>query len=1014
MRFKRETCSPTETTYQDKSNNNTVDCIGKSTAMADKDDDRPPKIPILDRKNWRQWFKMTKLHIVQKGWGYAITNNMAACRALHVNSGVAEFDEAIYKMEKAQAGAELFVIQHINDMDNELIEEITEFNAKWAKLEEKYKRVTPQELRNKFTRLTTWKLKDGVTAEEGWLEIYSIRKEIVEAEARQRDILTEDIVFGFFIQGLPERFNITIEAIDAQNLDFTTKFEKIRAVDETAALKKATALDSDGDTAMAMMAQSRGRQDRGGFDGNRRRSFDRRPRSSSRSKECFFCNESDHIARDCPHREGIKAYIKENPIKKSSSPPKNRTSSNWRNRESSPNSLSFRPARDRGYVAAEASDEDEVHHLPSESAYISFHGNTREWIADTGCSSHMTDQSHLLSSLKPLLTPRRIKVGGGELVAKEYGMVEIKWNEKLYKLKALHVPGLGASLLSARSFCGEFKAKGAFNDKKMYFHRNGKILLSANNFHGIYVIANTIKNDFDTAFPAEETEEEVPAELEDIIYDESKVDRAETQRRNRLNRYWLWHRRFGHMGYGILSKLHLVTTLEKDIKLPADLEPCEVCAATKMKKHYSTVLAEHKKRPLALISLDVSGPFPASFRKKRYFAEIICSWTRKTWIICLEKKSDIIIELEKWRIRVERESGFLVGATRTDNAPEIEKVLQEWQDKLGTQRQSTCIYTSNQNGTAERAIQTTQSNVRAMLKDSVMPVEFWDYAAESDAYTRNRTCTGPWVDEFEVRQRRGEIPDNQQRDVNMPARKRQVSPHEAWTGIVPSIAHIKMWGSKCYSHVDPASHPSGARRDKLMDRARIGVFVGYNDHTTKQLWIYAPDRHAVIKTSNCTFFEGSPGGKVDLKLRSVTSGGDFVEGQGIQNILPDRRPVGRPRIYPVASVRTMPIGTAEPEVATNVEESELEPITQLQSTTTPQVVIPQMTPQAESMDITTGEVEYAGPMTRKRSREQDNEADFQEAKRLRAFLAVMMDLEPDQEFFTKQQNDDYAFISEGG
>ncbi|KAK6607398.1 hypothetical protein H4I96_03633 [Botrytis cinerea] len=683
MRFKRETCSPTETTYQDKSNNNTVDCIGKSTAMADKDDDRPPKIPILDRKNWRQWFKMTKLHIVQKGWGYAITNNMAACRALHVNSGVAEFDEAIYKMEKAQAGAELFVIQHINDMDNELIEEITEFNAKWAKLEEKYKRVTPQELRNKFTRLTTWKLKDGVTAEEGWLEIYSIRKEIVEAEARQRDILTEDIVFGFFIQGLPERFNITIEAIDAQNLDFTTKFEKIRAVDETAALKKATALDSDGDTAMAMMAQSRGRQDRG-----------------DSMETVVEASIEDHVApaaRDCPHREGIKAYIKENPIKKSSSPPKNRTSSNWRNRESSPNSLSFRPARDRGYVAAEASDEDEVHHLPR----------------------------------------------------------------------------LGASLLSARSFCGEFKAKGAFNDKKMYFHRNGKILLSANNFHGIYVIANTIKNDFDTAFPAEETEEEVPAELEDIIYDESK-----------------------------------------------------------------------------------------------------------TWIICLEKKSDIIIELEKWRIRVERESGFLVGATRTDNAPEIEKVLQEWQDKLGTQRQSTCIYTSNQNGTAEH---------------------------------------------------------NQQRDVNMPARKRQVSPHEAWTGIVPSIAHIKMWGSKCYSHVDPASHPSGARRDKLMDRARIGVFVGYNDHTTKQLWIYAPDRHAVIKTSNCTFFEGSPGGKVDLKLRSVTSGGDFVEGQGIQNILPDRRPVGRPRIYPVASVRTMPIGTAEPEVATNVEESELEPITQLQSTTTPQV-----------------------------------------------------------------------------
>ncbi|RAL59227.1 hypothetical protein DID88_006682 [Monilinia fructigena] len=526
--------------------------------MADHYDDKPPKIPILDRKNWRQWFKMTKLHIVQKGWGYAITNSLAAC---------------------------------------------------------------------------------------------------------------------FFIQGLPERFNITIEAIDAQNLDFTTKFEKICAVDETAALKKATKLDNDGDTTMAMMAQGQGRQDRGRYDGNRRRSSDQRPRSLSRTKECFYCNEPDHIARDCPHKEGIQAYIKNNPLKESSSLSKSQTSSNWRSRENSPNNLAFRPARDRGYVAAEASDEDEAHYLPSESAYISFHGNTREWIADTGCSSHMTDQFHLLSSLKPLLTPRRIKVRGGELVAKEYGMVEVRWNEKSYRLKALYVPGLGASLLSARLFCEELKAKGAFNDKKMYFHKNGKILLSANNFHGIYVISNIIKNDRDAAFPAMETEEEVPTELEDIVYDESKIDQAETQRRNRLNRYWLWHRRFGHMGYGVLSKLHLVTTLEKDIKLPADLEPCEVCAATKMKKHYSTVLAEHKRRPLALISLDVSGPFPASFRKKRYFAEIICSWTRKTWIICLEKKSDIIVELEKWRIRVERESGFLVGATRTDNAPEIEKIL---------------------------------------------------------------------------------------------------------------------------------------------------------------------------------------------------------------------------------------------------------------------------------------------------------------------------------------------------
>ena len=64
--------------------------------------------------------------------------------------------------------------------------------------------------------------------------------------------------------------------------------------------------------------------------------------------------------------------------------------------------------------------------------------------------------------------------------------------------------------------------------------------------------------------------------------------------------------------------------------------------------------------------------------------------------------------------------------------------------------------------------------------------------------------------------------------------ERQITPEEAWTGETPSIDHIYVFGCKAISYVDPKSHPIHTRRDKLMDRGRECVFVGYDDNTTKQ------------------------------------------------------------------------------------------------------------------------------------------------------------------------------------
>ncbi len=214
---------------------------------------------------------------------------------------------------------------------------------------------------------------------------------------------------------------------------------------------------------------------------------------------------------------------------------------------------------------------------------------------------------------------------------------------------------------------------------------------------------------------------------------------------------------------------------------------------------------------------------------------------------------------------------------RCDNAKELRKILEEWGRSIGIEPQFTKVYRSSQNDVAERGIQTTESNVRAMIKDAHLPLEFWDEAAEAEAYIRNRAPAAP------------EINDNTDEQLK---KRTSICPEEAFTGEKPSIDHIRVWGSVCYSYINPASLPAGTRHDKLMDRGRIGVFVGYVESTTKQLKMYAPDLKRVVRTSVIDVDETKPGGDITLNL-SIT--GTILASQGTPNELPIRNSSERPR-----------------------------------------------------------------------------------------------------------------------
>ena len=58
---------------------------------------------------------------------------------------------------------------------------------------------------------------------------------------------------------------------------------------------------------------------------------------------------------------------------------------------------------------------------------------------------------------------------------------------------------------------------------------------------------------------------------------------------------------------------------------------------------------------------------------------------------------------------------------------------------------------------------------------------------------------------------------------------RDMSPEEAYTGEILLIDHMKVQGNKCYSYLNPKTLPAKGRHNKLVDRGREGMFVGYTN-----------------------------------------------------------------------------------------------------------------------------------------------------------------------------------------
>jgi hypothetical protein len=147
------------------------------------------------------------------------------------------------------------------------------------------------------------------------------------------------------------------------------------------------------------------------------------------------------------------------------------------------------------------------------------------------------------------------------------------------------------------------------------------------------------------------------------------------------------------------------------------------------------------------------------------------------WIIPLQHKRDAIVLMMTWKVEVELATGDKIIAASTDNVPELIQTIREWTS--GMRSDVTTIASSPQNGPAEWNVRTAEANLRAMLKEAGLLLEFWHEAVEHDTYIENCTNIGPHSN-----------------GINR-------HPTEAFTDTLPDIKICKTWASKYYSYIKP-------------------------------------------------------------------------------------------------------------------------------------------------------------------------------------------------------------------
>ena len=237
-----------------------------------------------------------------------------------------------------------------------------------------------------------------------------------------------------------------------------------------------------------------------------------------------------------------------------------------------------------------------------------------------------------------------------------------------------------------------------------------------------------------------------------------------------------WHRRLCHLGERNMERLTSLVNGFKSI-VNTHGKNCADCAVGKLsRRKFKTSTNPRARQPLDLLHMDYLVINIEGRSEERYALILTDDHSGMKFVFPTKTRggAEILATFKLWLPLAERLSDRKLKALRSDNAKEFtDGVFGNFLRDRGVEHQTTVPYEHEQNGLAERSNRTLLERARTILLESGLDKMFWPDALKTAAYTSNRS---PYA----------ELP---------------VTPYEAFSGIKPNLAHLRVFGARCWTKI---------------------------------------------------------------------------------------------------------------------------------------------------------------------------------------------------------------------
>ena len=282
----------------------------------------------------------------------------------------------------------------------------------------------------------------------------------------------------------------------------------------------------------------------------------------------------------------------------------------------------------------------------------------------------------------------------------------------------------------------------------------------------------------------------------------------------------LLHYRMGHISPHVVNKL----AQKQGISSSGEVSLCEHCIIGKSTRKPFPKSDSVATRPLQIVVSDICGPFNVkSIHHHYYFMTCIDVFSRYCYTFLLKSRRECFDTFKKFALHAQNLTGHKIAILRSDNEYRTNNFA-EFCAAQGIVQQFTNSYSSQQNGISERKNLTLMNSARSMLLAAKLSKMYWGHAVLTATHILNR------------------VPSSHNDKTSL----------ELFTGQVPDLSYLKVFGCVAYAHVPEQL------RSKLDPRAEKCRFLGYgHDQGVKSYIVQSLSTRKIYHSHDVRFDERS-------------------------------------------------------------------------------------------------------------------------------------------------------------